>query len=264
MANFTAKDVQSLRQSTGVGMLDAKKALEACDGDTEAATRWLREKGLASAAKRTDRDASQGAVAVVREGNAIAAVELRSETDFVAKSVEFVTMVNDMAAAVAKDGEAAIEAFTPAVEQMLISLKENISVGKVVRFEVGADQSADAYLHSQDGRGVNAVLVVLNGGSADLAHEIAVHAAFTKPQYLSRDEVPQADVDAERETVESISRNEGKPEASLPKIIEGRLNGWFKERCLLEQSYVRDEKQTITQLLGGASIANFAQIIIGA
>lgn len=264
MANFTAKDVQTLRQSTGVGMLDAKKALEACEGDTDAATRWLREKGLASAAKRTDRDASQGAVAVVRDGAIVAAVELRSETDFVAKSSEFVQMVNDMAAAVAKDGEGAIATFTEVIEQMLITLKENISVGKVVRFELAAGQHADAYLHLQDGRGVNAVLVVLEGGSEELAHEVAVHAAFTKPQYLSRDEVPEADVAAERETVESISRNEGKPEASLPKIIEGRLNGWFKERCLLEQSYVRDEKQTITQLLGGATVANFAQIIIGA
>jgi elongation factor Ts len=181
----------------------------------------------------------------------------------VAKSVEFVTMVNDMAAAVAKDGEAAIEAFTPAVEQMLISLKENISVGKVVRFEVSAEQNADAYLHSQDGRGVNAVLVVLNAGSDDLAHDVAVHAAFTKPQYLSRDEVPQADVDAERETVENIARNEGKPEAALEKVVEGRLNGWYKERVLVDQAFVKDEKKTIAQLLNGATVTEFAQVVVG-
>jgi len=264
MAAFSAKDVQGLRQSTGVGMLDAKKALEANDGDVAAATKWLREKGLASAAKRTDRDASQGAVAVVRSGNAIAAVELRSETDFVAKSVDFIAKVNEMAAAVAADGEDAMSKFTGDVEQMLITLKENISVGKVVRFEVADGQVADAYLHSQDGRDVNAVLVVLNSGTEELAHDLAVHAAFTKPQYLSRDEVPAAEVAAERETIETISRNEGKPEASLEKVVEGRLNGWFKERCLLEQSYVRDEKQSVAQLLGSATVANFAQIIIGA
>ena len=264
MANFGARDVQALRQSTGVGMLDAKKALEANDGDMAASTKWLREKGLASAAKRTDRDASQGAVAVVLTENAIAAVELRSETDFVAKSQEFIAKVNEMAAAVAKDGEGAMASFTEDVEKMLITLKENISVGKVVRFEIGAGQSADAYLHSQDGRGVNAVLVVLNGGSTELAHDVAVHAAFTKPQYVSREEVPETEVAAERETIENISRNEGKLEASLPKIIEGRLNGWYKERVLLEQSYVRDEKQSVSQMLGDVTIANFSQIIIGA
>ena len=196
--------------------------------------------------------------------NAIAAVELRSETDFVAKSQEFIAKVNEMAAAVAKDGEGAMASFTEDVEKMLITLKENISVGKVVRFEIGAGQSADAYLHSQDGRGVNAVLVVLNGGSTELAHDVAVHAAFTKPQYVSREEVPETEVAAERETIENISRNEGKPEASLPKIIEGRLNGWYKERVLLEQSYVRDEKQSVSQMLGDVTIANFSQIIIGA
>jgi len=264
MANFSAKDVQQLRQSTGVGMLDAKKALEASDGDMDAATKWLREKGLASAAKRTDREASQGAVAVVREGNAIAMVEVRSETDFVAKSAEFVNFVNEVAAKVAAEGADAVGQFTEELEKMLLALRENIAFGRVERFEVGEGQHADAYLHLQDGRGVNGVVVVLDGGSEELAHEVAVHAAFSKPQFVTREAVPTAEVDAERETIETISRNEGKPEASLPKIVEGRLNGWFKERVLLEQSYVRDEKQTVAQLLGSASIAQFAQVVIGA
>jgi elongation factor Ts len=108
------------------------------------------------------------------------------------------------------------------------------------------------------------VAVVLEGGSEDLAHDIAVHIAFTKPAYLSRDEVPEADITAERATVEEISRNEGKPEAALEKIVEGRLNGWFKERVLLDQSYVRDEKQTIIGMLGSARIVAFAQVFIGA
>ena len=111
----------------------------------------------------------------------------------------------------------------------------------------------DTYLHQQDGRGVNAVAVVLEGGDDELAHNIAVHIAFTKPTYLSRDEVPEADVAAERATVAEISRNEGKPEAALDKIVDGRMNGWFKERVLLDQSYVRDEKQTIAGMLGSAS-----------
>ena len=125
-------------------------------------------------------------------------------------------------------------------------------------------QVVDTYLHQQAGRGVNAVAVVIEGGSEELAHDIAVHIAFTKPAYLSRDDVPEADVAAERATVEEISRNEGKPEAALDKIVEGRMNGWFKERVLLDQSYVRDEKQTIAGMLGSARIVAFAQVVVGA
>jgi elongation factor Ts len=125
-------------------------------------------------------------------------------------------------------------------------------------------QVVDTYLHQQSGRGVNAVAVVLDGGSEELAHEIAVHIAFTKPAYLTRDEVPEADIEAERAMVEEIARNEGKPEAAMQKIVEGRMNGWFKERVLLDQSYVRDDKQTIAAMLGSASIVAFAQVVIGA
>jgi elongation factor Ts len=124
-------------------------------------------------------------------------------------------------------------------------------------------QVVDTYLHQQSGRGVNAVAVVLDGGTDELAHEVAVHIAFTKPTYLSRDEVPEEDVEAERATVTEIARNEGKPEAAMEKIVEGRMNGWFKERVLLDQSYVRDEKQTIAGMLGSARIVAFAQVVIG-
>ena len=125
-------------------------------------------------------------------------------------------------------------------------------------------QVVDTYLHQQAGRGVNAVAVVIEGGTEELAHDIAVHIAFTKPTYLSRDEVPADEVAAERATLETISRNEGKPEAALDKIVDGRMNGWFKERVLLDQSYVRDEKQTIAGMLGSARIVAFAQVVVGA
>ena len=111
---------------------------------------------------------------------------------------------------------------------------------------------------------MNAVAVVIEGGDEELAHNIAVHIAFTKPTYLSRDEVPEADVAAERATVAEISRNEGKPEAALDKIVDGRMNGWFKDRVLLDQSYVKDEKQTIAGMLGSARIVAFAQVVVGA
>jgi len=260
---ITAKDVQALRQATGVGMMDAKKALEANDGDMAAATQWLRVQGLASAAKRAEREAGEGAVSVVRNGNVAAIVEVKCETDFVAKSDEFVTLVDEIAARVAAEGEEAVAQFQPEIETMLTTLKENISIGRVHRLVAGEGEVVDTYIHQQSGRGVNAVAVVLRGGSEELAHEICVHIAFAKPLYLTREDVPVAEVDAERKTVEEISRNEGKPEAALPKIIEGRLNGWFKERVLLEQGYVKDEKQTIEAFLKGASIVAYAQVVVG-
>jgi elongation factor Ts len=134
----------------------------------------------------------------------------------------------------------------------------------VQRLVAQPGQVVDTYLHQQAGRGVNAVAVVLEGGSEEMAHDLAVHIAFTKPAYLSRDEVPEADIEAERATVEKISRNEGKPEAALEKIVDGRMTGWFKERVLLDQSYVKDEKQTIVGMLGSARIVAFAQVVIGA
>jgi elongation factor Ts len=260
---FTAKDVQALRQLTGVGMMDAKRALEATDGDMAAATKLLREQGLASAAKRADREAGEGAVAVVRDGSAAAIVQLRCETDFVAKSEEFVSLADEMAARVAADGEGAVDAFTERVETLLTTLKENISVGRVVRLVAGPGQVVETYLHPQAGRGVNAVIVVAEGVSEEAAHDVAVHIAFARPEYLTRDEVPAEDVAAEREVIEALSRNEGKPEAALPKIIEGRLNGWFKERVLVEQAFARDDKQTIEQFLKGGRVVAFAQVVVG-
>jgi elongation factor Ts len=263
MPSFTAKDVQTLRQATGAGMMDAKKALTENDGDHDAAAKWLREKGLAKAATRTDRENEQGAVAVATEGDSVALVELKSETDFSAKADDFVAVVDQLATAVAKGGADAVSEVAEAVDQMKITKKENIEVGKVVHWTVPAGHVVDSYLHVQDGRGVNAVLVELDGGSPELAHDIAVHIAFTKPGFLTRDEVPADEVEAERSALLDITKAEGKPEAAWDKIVEGRLTGWFKDRVLLEQAFVRDEKQTITQLLGGTSIVRFDQVVIG-
>jgi elongation factor Ts len=260
--SISAKDVQNLRQLTGVGMMDAKKALEANNGDVELAIQWLRVQGLASAAKRIDRKASEGAVAVVRNANVAAIVELRCETDFVAKSEEFVSLADEIAASVCAEGEGATSHFQEHIEKMLTTLKENISIGRVYRLEAKDGDVVETYIHQQSGRGVNAVAVVVKGANKEVAHELAVHIAFAKPLFLTREDVPSGQVDAERKTVEEISRNEGKPEAALPKIIEGRLNGWFKERVLVEQSYVKDEKQTIQQFLGSATIVSFAQVVV--
>src|SRR6202453_566571 len=157
---ITAKDVQTLRQATGVGILDAKKALEANDGNMEEATKWLRVQGMASAAKRAEREAGEGAVAVVRNGNVAAMVEMRCETDFVAKSEEFVSLVDEIAARVCAVGTDAVSEVTDQIEKMLTTLKENISIGRVYRLEAGDDEVVDTYIHHQAGRGVNGVIIV--------------------------------------------------------------------------------------------------------
>lgn len=263
MADFTAKDVQALRRATGAGMMDAKRALVECGGDPEAAAKWLRENGLAKAANRDDRENTQGAVAVSTVGGAAAIAELKSETDFVAKSDQFTSLVQEIAALVAANGEGAAAEKADAIDTLKVVLQENIALGRVVRVEAGDGHTVDTYIHRQDGRGVNGVVVELDGGTPELAHEIAVHIAFTRPTYLHREEVPEAEVSEERSTLEAITRAEGKPEAALGKIVDGRLTGWFKERVLLEQNYVKDEKQTIAQLLGDAAIVRFDQVVIG-
>jgi elongation factor Ts len=263
MAEFTARDVQRLRQLTGAGMLDCKRALEATDGDFDKAVKWLREKGLSQTGKRADRANEQGAVATANTGQAAAIVELKCETDFVAKSAEFTAIVHELAQAVAERGEQAIDEFKEQLDNLRITLKENIDVGRVVRFEAADGAVIDTYLHSQNDRGVNGVMVELVGGDRPLAHEVALHIASSRPQWLTRDEVPAERVEAEREVLENLTRNEGKPEQAIAKIVEGRLGGFFRDSVLVEQPYVREPKQSVGQLVGNAKITRFAQVEIG-
>jgi elongation factor Ts len=266
VAEFTAKDVQALRQKTGAGMMDAKKALQENGGDAEAAAKWLREKGLSSAAKRSDRANEQGAVALGGDSEVMAIAEIKCETDFVAKSEQFTDLVQDLADLVAAKGEEEAKAdVADRVDDLKVVLKENIEVGQIVRFEKGSGHLIDSYLHIQEGRGVNAVLVELSGGSQELAHDLALHIAFKRPPYLSRDQVPESEIAEERSLLEAETRNEGKPEQAIEKIVEGKLQGrFFADRVLLDQKFVRDESQTITALLGDAEVVRFAQVVIGA
>jgi elongation factor Ts len=271
MAEFSAADVKKLRDATGVGMMDAKRALTENDGDFDAAAKWLLEKGLAKSAERGDRDNSEGTVAIGRSGRAAGLVQLKSETDFVAKSPDFAALAQAMADAVAASGEDAIAGFQDRLDELKISLKENIAVGRVVRFEPAEGNGFDAYLHIQNQRGVNGVLVEVAGGDDALAHDAALHISFSRPSTLSRDEVPAAEVEEQRQVLETQTRNEGKPDAALPKIVEGKLNGWFKRvgakgtlgGALLDQPWVHDEKQSVQQALGSASIVRYAQVEIG-
>lgn len=268
MAEFTAKDVQALRNSTGAGMLDAKRALTESDGDPQVAAKWLRERGLGKAAERAGRETQEGAVAVSYDAgaNAIALVQLTSETDFGAKSPDFVNLVNELAAQVAAEGEDAVQQRKAAIEDLNIVIKENVQLGEIVRYQAAPGNVVDSYLHVQNDRGVNGVIVELANASQQLAHDIAVHIAFGKPKYLRREDVPAEEVEAERATVENETRREGKPEAALPKIVEGKLNGWYKRApggVLLEQPYAKDDHQTVAQVLGSAQVVRFAQVVIG-
>ncbi|MEQ8439321.1 MAG: translation elongation factor Ts [Ilumatobacter fluminis] len=261
--SFTAQDVKALRESTGAGMMDCKKALQENDGDMEAAKQFLREKGLAASAKRDDRDNNQGLVAIKVDGNVGAIVQLKSETDFVAGSDQFKDEADALVDLVMAKGADAIAERSAELEELKITLKEKIELGDVVQFAAADGNTIGHYEHVQGGRGVNGVLVEMSGASDELAHDVAVHIAFARPKYLTRDEVPADVVEAERATLEQITINEGKPEQAVPKIVEGRLNGFFKDICLLEQPYAKDDKQSVQQIIGDASIVRFHQTEIG-
>jgi elongation factor Ts len=268
MPRISAKAVKALRDATGAGILDCRKALEETGGDLAAAARWLREHGLGKSAELAGRENEEGAVAVARapDGQAAALVELKSETDFVAKSPQFVDASEDVARVVAREGEEAAASMKDAIDDLRVTLKENIELGQVIRFEASPGNTLETYLHVQNGRGVNGVLVELSGGKPELAHDVAVHVAFGRPGYLSRNEVPPEEVEAERASLEAETRNQAKPEAAIPKIVDGKLNGWFKRvpgGVLLEQPYAKDDKQTVRQMLGSAAIVRFAQVLIG-
>ena len=263
MADFTAKDVQALRQSTGAGMMDAKKALVENDGDAEAAAQWLREKGIAKSASRSDRENSEGVVVARVDGQTAAVVELKCETDFVAKSDQFGDLAERILVSVLANGEDAVTETAKELEDLKITLKENIDLGRVIRFDAEPGSVLDAYVHQQNGRGVNAVLVEISEGTYETAHDVALHIASSRPRYLTRDEVPSEVVASERETLEYITRNEGKPEQAIQKIVDGRMDGFFRDNALLEQKFVKDEKVAIVDLLAGSTIRRFIQVEIG-
>jgi elongation factor Ts len=263
MAAFTAQDVKSLRDATGAGMMDAKKALTEADGDREKAARILREKGLSKVATLEDRDNTQGAVAVARDGQSVALVELKSETDFSAKAEDFVSLVQRLADAVLVDGEAAVDAMRDEIDNLRIAKRENIELGVVGRFVAASGNGVDAYVHIQDGRGANGVIIEIEGADDAAAHEIALHCAFAKPSALDRGEIDPALAEKAREGFEDLTRKEGKPEQAVPKIVDGRMNSWFAERVLPEQGLFGD-KETVQQHLGEARIIRFLQAYVGA
>ena len=229
----------------------------------DAAKQWLREKGLAASAKRDDRESTQGVVALSIDCPTAAIVKLKCETDFVASSDGFIAEANALAELVRQKGEAAVADRAKELEDLRILLKEKIELGDIVRFEAASGNILDSYVHVQGGRGVNVVVVEMSGATEELAHDVAVHIAFARPKYLKKEDVPADVVAAERATLETVTRNEGKPEAAIGKIVDGRIQGFFKDVVLLEQPYAKDDKKSVAQVIGSASIVRFVQVEIG-
>ncbi|MFV0319469.1 MAG: translation elongation factor Ts [Microbacterium sp.] len=275
MANFTIADIKTLREQLGTGLVDTKKALEEADGDLEKAVEILRLKGAKGNAKRADRSTSEGLV-VAREGDgSVTLVELACETDFVAKNERFIALADKVAdaagaaAADSVDAALAAEAGGQTIEQ-LIADEAAIIGEKVVlrRVRTLKGDHVEVYLHrtSKDLPPQIGVAVAYSGDDAETARSIAQHISFANPSYLSRDDVPAAEVEKEREIVTEISRNEGKPEAALPKIVEGRVNAFFKQVALLDQDYAKDNKLSVAQVAkdAGITVTGFARFKVGA
>jgi elongation factor Ts len=271
MANFSAADVKKLRELTGAGMMDCKKALDEADGDFDKAVELLRVKGAAKAAKRgAEREATAGLVA----NSGAALVELNCETDFVAKNDDFIAAAQQIADAAAAARPADIEALKAVelqgtsvgklVEDLAVKIGEKIELGRVAVF----DEPVVAYMHrrASDLPPAVGVLVEYSGDDADAARGVAMQVAAMRPVYLSRDEVPADVVAKEREIAEATAREEGKPEQALPKIIEGRLNGYFKDVALLDQPSVTDSKKSVQAVLdqAGITVKRFARFEVGA
>lgn len=263
MAEFTAADVKALRDRSGAGMMDCKKALTEADGDMEAAEQILREKGLKKAASRSDRDNNEGAVALAIDGNRAALVMLKCETDFSAKSADFIATAQNLAdCALRGVADPAAECATE-IENLKLTKKENVEVGAINLVEAADGNAIDTYLHVQDGRGVNGVVVEGSDIDGDTLHQIALHIAFAKPSFLSRTEVPDEAIEKERAALLEITKAEGKPEPAWEKIVDGRLKAWFGESVLLEQG-LHGDKTSVEETAGSGSIARFAQAYIGA
>ncbi|MCX4735095.1 translation elongation factor Ts [Streptomyces sp. NPDC051658] len=277
MANYTAADVKKLRELTGAGMMDCKKALDEADGNVDKAVEALRIKGQKGVAKREGRSAENGAVVSLISEDKTSGVllELKCETDFVAKGDKFQTVANTLAAHVAATSPADLAALLASeieagktvqayVDEANANLGEKIVLDRFAQFTGGY---VAAYMHRTmpDLPPQVGVLVELDKENAEVAKDVAQHIAAFAPKYLNRDEVPAETVENERRVAEATSREEGKPEAALPKIVEGRVNGFFKDVVVLEQAFAKDSKKSVQKVLdeAGVTLKRFSRIKVG-
>ena len=276
MANYTTADIKNLREKTGAGMMDVKKALDEADGDLDKAVEIIRVKGLKGIAKREGRSASAGLIAATvvdgEAGQVGVLVEINAETDFVAKNQKFIDFADKvLAAAVASGAEALAQApvdgetVQALTDGMQAVIGEKIVVRRVARLSA---EKVDLYLHrtNPDLPAQVAVLVGTDAKAAEVAHDVAMHIAAYSPQYLRREDVPADVVEKERKIAEETTRAEGKPEKAIAKIVEGRLGGFFKEICLLDQAYAKDPKTTVGKVIEatGGELTGFVRFRVGA
>lgn len=279
MANYTAADIKALRERTGAGMLDVKKALDEADGDSEKALELIRIKGLKGVSKREGRSTSEGLVTLTvnpsEGGETGVLIEVNSETDFVAKSPKFIELTEQILAAAVAAGASDVEAALAAkagdetVQELIANTAATLGEKIVLRrIAVVSAEKVTSYLHrtSRDLPPSIGVLVGTDVPGAEVGKDIAQHVAAIAPTFLSREDVPAEKVESERRIADETSRNEGKPEAALPKIIEGRLNGFFKEVVLLEQPLAKDPKKTVSKAVAevGGSVTQFVRFRVGA
>ena len=269
---ITASMVKELRELTGAGMLDCKKALEATNGDIDAAVDWLREKGISKAAKKADRIAAEGIAAIVCEGNVAAIVEVNSETDFVAKNEEFTSMVDEIAAAIIKnDAESVedvlkLESSVGTIEDLIIAktskIGEKLSFRRFKKVVKEDNDNFGAYIHMG---GKIAVLTVVKDANEEVAKNVSMHAAAMRPLYVTKDAVPAEVVEKEKEVQKEIAMNEGKPAEIAEKMVMGRIQKFFKEICLEEQAFVMDGDISVATYVknNGGSIKDMIRYEVG-
>jgi len=274
MANITAQLVKELREKTGAGMMDCKKALVQTDGDLEAAIDFLREKGLSSAAKKADRIAAEGTTYILEQGNEAIILEVNAETDFVAKNDKFQVLVASLAEQLLAAKPASVEAALELANTEGVKIVDQIStaiatIGEKItlrRFEIKTKSDADAfgsYLHMVGRIGV---LVTLEGSTdAAAAKDVAMHIAAINPTYVSRDEVSAEEVERERKVLTEQALNEGKPENIVAKMVEGRLGKYFEDVCLLDQTFVKNSDQKVRDFVAstGGSVNGFVRYAVG-
>lgn len=264
----SASAVKELREKTGAGMLDCKKALEANNGDMEASIDWLREKGISKAAKKADRIAAEGMAAIKVDGNTAAIVEVNSETDFVAKNPEFQELVDTVLNTVLKSDATDVEGVlnTDGLNDVLVAktakIGEKLSFRRFAKVEKKDSESFGAYIHMG---GKIAVLTVIEGANEEVARDVAMHAAAMRPQYVTKEDVPEDVVNHEKEVLTEQAMNEGKPKEIAEKMVQGRIQKFYKEICLVEQPFVKDGDVTVAQYVknNGGSIVKMIRFEVG-
>lgn len=274
---ITTELIKNLRERTGAGMLDCKKALVECNGDIDRATDWLREKGIAKAAKKADRIAAEGLTTIVTDGNYALICEMNSETDFVAKNEKFINFVNDVATAALKARATTLEealnaplndgTVNDAIVSNTATIGEKLSLRRITLLEKGNNDVFGSYLHM--GGKIGAVCVLSNTDKAEAAKDVAMHIAASSPLYINTTDIPAEETEKELHIQSEAAKNDeklqGKPEAALVKILEGKINKWKAEISLVEQPFVKDPGLSVGKYVSqyGAKVANFVRYAVG-